>query len=239
MNKKLLGIALIVVMLGLVGLLNAADEKVRCAVTGEEMNKADAKISTVYQGTTYYFCCAGCKDKFTKAPEGFLKTVYTCPMHADVVADKAGKCPTCGMNLTAKKVPIYGHKGDGCDGCEGEKSAGAEKKADCCQGKDGKAKAAVTSVYQGTTYTLCCQECKTKFDKDPEKMLKTVYTCPMHADVVSDKAGKCPTCGMNLTAKKVLAHDPKQECCKDCKKADCCKDGKAGCAGKKTEHTTH
>ena len=24
------------------------------------------------------------------------------------------------------------------------------------------------------------------------------YTCPMHPEVISDKPGKCPKCGMNL-----------------------------------------
>lgn len=28
-----------------------------------------------------------------------------------------------------------------------------------------------------------------------------VYTCPMHPEVVSDKPGKCPTCGMDLEPK--------------------------------------
>ncbi len=28
------------------------------------------------------------------------------------------------------------------------------------------------------------------------------YVCPMHADVTSDKAGKCPKCGMDLVVKK-------------------------------------
>ena len=37
--------------------------------------------------------------------------------------------------------------------------------------------------------------------KDPA--LKTVYVCPMHAEVVQDKAGKCPKCGMDLKAKEV------------------------------------
>jgi len=28
---------------------------------------------------------------------------YTCSMHPDVVQDKAGKCPKCGMDLTEKQ----------------------------------------------------------------------------------------------------------------------------------------
>ena len=28
------------------------------------------------------------------------------------------------------------------------------------------------------------------------------YTCPMHPEVTSDKAGKCPKCGMDLVEKK-------------------------------------
>jgi len=28
------------------------------------------------------------------------------------------------------------------------------------------------------------------------------YTCPMHPEVISDKPGKCPKCGMNLEKKK-------------------------------------
>ena len=36
--------------------------------------------------------------------EAAVKTVYTCPMHAEINQDKAGKCPKCGMNLTAKEV---------------------------------------------------------------------------------------------------------------------------------------
>jgi len=34
-----------------------------------------------------------------------------------------------------------------------------------------------------------------------EPAAKVQYACPMHPEVVSDKAGKCPKCGMNLTPK--------------------------------------
>ena len=30
--------------------------------------------------------------------------LYTCPMHPEVITDKAGKCPKCGMDLVKKKA---------------------------------------------------------------------------------------------------------------------------------------
>lgn len=32
--------------------------------------------------------------------------------------------------------------------------------------------------------------------------MQAIYTCPMHPDVSSDKPGKCPKCGMDLTRSK-------------------------------------
>jgi len=34
------------------------------------------------------------------------------------------------------------------------------------------------------------------------KEQKTIYYCPMHSEVVSNKPGKCPKCGMNLVLRK-------------------------------------
>ncbi|MEX2117500.1 MAG: heavy metal-binding domain-containing protein [Bacteroidota bacterium] len=39
----------------------------------------------------------------------------------------------------------------------------------------------------------------------PQDQSKDVYTCPMHPDVVSDKPGKCPQCGMKLEKKKSVS----------------------------------
>ena len=37
------------------------------------------------------------------------RTIYTCPMHPEVVADKPGRCPKCGMELVPKE-PAKGKK---------------------------------------------------------------------------------------------------------------------------------
>ncbi len=44
---------------------------------------------------------------------------------------------------------------------------------------------------------------QTTFDKKvtETKSEKDTYTCPMHPEVISDKPGKCPKCGMQLVKK--------------------------------------
>jgi hypothetical protein len=46
--------------------------------------------------------------------------------------------------------------------------------------------------------------------KNETTQQKEVYTCPMHAEVTSDKPGKCPKCGMNL-----VSRDEKAEATRD------------------------
>jgi membrane fusion protein, copper/silver efflux system len=43
-----------------------------------------------------------------------------------------------------------------------------------------------------------------------EKSAQQLYTCPMHPDVIRDKPGSCPICGMNLVPKKA-EEAPKME----------------------------
>jgi len=98
-------------------------------VCGMTVDPATAKARADYKGGTYYFCCAGCRTKFTANPEKYLKpratdlgstrdrsssaqvgnsrlampvvegAVYTCPMHPEIRQVGPGSCPICGMAL--------------------------------------------------------------------------------------------------------------------------------------------
>ncbi len=49
-------------------------KRVICPVEKQAFDKSKAVDSTVYKGKTYYFCCLGCKPKFLKNPEKYIKT---------------------------------------------------------------------------------------------------------------------------------------------------------------------
>jgi hypothetical protein len=40
-------------------------------------------------------------------------------------------------------------------------------------------------------------------DSKSDSTTKYLYTCPMHPEILTDKPGKCPKCGMTLVKKKV------------------------------------
>src|SRR5712692_1776260 len=86
-----------------------------------------------HEGRTYFFCSAGCGEKFRKEPARYLVVAgtagmsrggpagiagaapaaakpsgaareYTCPMHPEVVRNGPGACPICGMALEPREV---------------------------------------------------------------------------------------------------------------------------------------
>ncbi|MBE0423581.1 MAG: hypothetical protein IBX66_06535 [Lutibacter sp.] len=78
--------------------------------------------------------------------------------------------------------------------CEGEKTY--EKQGSCPTCKMDLKKA------ENAKKPACCAEMKKECDMNHDKMDKA-YSCPMHADVKSDKPGSCPKCGMDLKEKKM------------------------------------
>jgi len=80
-------------------------------VCGMTVNPETAAGSHEYNGKTYHFCSTHCLHKFQTEPGKFLNQpialealapnaeTYTCPMHPEVLQDKPGSCPKCGMSL--------------------------------------------------------------------------------------------------------------------------------------------
>jgi Cu+-exporting ATPase len=87
---------------------NAA-EGVIDPVCGMTVDPHTAKHRADYRGHTYYFCSAGCREKFVADPQKYLgarqaetvpeDTIYTCPMHPQIRQVGPGSCPICGMAL--------------------------------------------------------------------------------------------------------------------------------------------
>jgi Cu+-exporting ATPase len=101
----------------------------RDPVCGMNVDPATAKQIREHGGKKYYFCCAGCGDKFQANPQTYLNKpkpalimpgmppksaqvpltqlqpatkkapTYVCPMCPEVHQAKPGACPSCGMAL--------------------------------------------------------------------------------------------------------------------------------------------
>jgi P-type Cu+ transporter len=100
-------------------------------VCGMSVDPATAKYKLEHAGKTYYFCSAGCLEKFRSNPARYLapdsksqrnppqvmhlkaaeaksptaSRFYVCPMDAEVRESKPGACPKCGMALESE-TPI-------------------------------------------------------------------------------------------------------------------------------------
>lgn len=77
---------------------------------------------------------------------------------------------------------------------------------------------ALLTIFVCAFLTLSsCQQSKDKAETtesmdstSQEQIAKVTYTCTMHPEVVSDKPGKCPKCGMDLVKKEGADEGMKQ-----------------------------
>src|SRR5215813_2266167 len=94
-------------------------------VCGMKVDPAKTPHRHTQDGHAYFFCSAGCRDKFIADPGKYLRkdaggdapaappgTIYTCPMHPQIRQVGPGSCPICGMALepvsvTAEAAPNH------------------------------------------------------------------------------------------------------------------------------------
>ncbi len=145
-----------------------AAEKVKCAVSGKEIEKSEAAGSMEYKGKTYYFCCAGCEEKFVKNPEEYI-------------------------NKETEGEHQHGEEGEHEHGEQGEQQEKTHAIDPICGMKVKIEGAKHTYVYKDKTYYFCMAGCKEKFMENPEEYLKAIeeVTCPVSGETIkkADAAG--------------------------------------------------
>ena len=67
-----------------------------------------------------------------------------------------------------------------------------------CIMKDGKKMTMNNGDCMEMSGKMCNDKMKKMETEKTKNMAEMMYQCPMHQEVTSDKAGKCPKCGMDL-----------------------------------------
>jgi len=129
-------------------------------VCGMKVVPEKAKAKAEHKGQSYYFCCAGCAQKFQADPEKYLNA----PKSAGLIQLQFG--------ATAPPVASSHTAGDG----PRLTGAGCATHANTTYANTSSSPAAISPAAPG----------------------KVEYICPMDPEVVSDKPGACPICGMAL-----------------------------------------
>ena len=167
----------------------------RDPVCGMTVDPARAAAQVVYAGKTYYFCCAGCADKFRAEPAKYLSV-------ATPAATGERRC------IGAIQPRGYCWCGS-CIGCLARKYAMPPARP--------VVKSAVANAYVcpmdpevREDYPGACPKCGMALEPSLPiaPTTRVEYTCPMHPQIVRPGPGSCPICGMALEPRTVIAEEP-------------------------------
>ncbi len=155
---------------------NTASVSARDPVCGMSVNPATAKHVHEHADTKYYFCCAGCVDKFKSDPAKYLSKQQT-------------GLVTLGMPSQPKPP-------------EAPSPAIASRKSDAA----GPFYVCPMCPEVRETKPVPCPSCGMALEpENPLPATRTEFTCPMHPEIVRSEPGSCPICGMALEPRTVTA----------------------------------
>jgi len=158
-------------------------------VCGMMVDPSRAKATHEHAGKTYYFCCVGCKEKFSADPGKYLRAktlVGIAPMSArpaQIAPAAMGGASQAVVQIAA--LPRAAEKTASSEyTCPMDPEVRQQGPGDCP--KCGMALEPLVAALPAT---------------------KTEYTCPMHPEIVRDAPGSCPICGMALEPRTVAVEE--------------------------------
>ncbi len=159
-------------------------------VCGMNVNPATARFKTSHGGTEYFFCCAGCLQKFQADP-GKILASRPKPMGSGLIS--------LGTPTSAQKQSIVPLPAPAAPTASLEKDRRAYVCPMCPE---------VRQIGPGP-----CPKCGMALDPESPAppASKTEYTCPMHPEVVRAEPGSCPICGMALEPRTVTVEETNPE----------------------------
>jgi P-type Cu+ transporter len=166
---------------------NSASALERDPVCGMSVDSATAKHHLQHDGKTYYFCCAGCVEKFKLDPEKYLR--------GEAQPARSSGLLTLGSAKTIASAPPKSVPPDEDHISETAGMTHAPAVYVCPMCPEVKARK-----------PGACPSCGMALEPDvPIAAVRTEYTCPMHPEIVRDTPGSCPICGMALEPRTVSA----------------------------------
>ena len=173
--------------------------------------QAGAADEITYRGTTYFFCNSNCVLKFSRDPLKYIPADVlngednskhkTFSDYDDLdgeeatLEDLAGEAESSSA-VASDDAAAEENSGDGTPSLSKQAASAAPPKDDA---EIKPIFVTIGSAVEGPA--LVCQtemmEGAAQNQKD-EKELLVQYSCPMHADVLTEKPGPCPLCGMAL-----------------------------------------
>lgn len=161
-------------------------------VCGMTVDASRAKASYQFAGMTYYFCCAGCKEKFSLDPAKYLLPknrmgTEATPVHSVQIAPTGAGGAASAAPVTATMATQATPRSNALANeyiCPMDPEVRQQGPGDCP--KCGMALEPAIATLPATN---------------------TEYTCPMHPEIVRDAPGSCPICGMALEPRTVSVEE--------------------------------
>ena len=162
----------------------------------------DAIGTLEHNGRTYYFCSTSCLERFKEAPETFLRSAGG-PSAARASREDAESGSHSGPPASSRAGSPVGQSASGVYTCPMHPEVRQDGPGTCP--KCGMALEPVVPTLPRAPRS------PSPAGSPSRQPAWGAYTCPMHPEIIRDRPGNCPICGMALEPRTITAPEEGEE----------------------------